>query len=142
MRHDDRQGGIERLFRNNIGRPMVIGAGCRLDRELSRHRYLVRGCCGLFLLFAPFCHANADVGEWLLMSRHGECSEIAILEKKVADMDGIDGPKTFVRVMRERGYEVTVRDMAEFDGEAMLVDVPEKGLSLLFVKTSLCSNTN
>ena len=76
------------------------------------------------------------------MSRHGECSEIAVLERKVADLDGIDSPTTFIRVMRQRGYDVTERTMPEVGGDAMQVDVPEKGLSLLFVRASLCPDAN
>jgi hypothetical protein len=76
------------------------------------------------------------------MSRHGECSEIAVLERKVVDIEGIDGPTAFIRIMRQRGYEVTERTMSEAGGEAMQVDVPAKGLSLLFVRASLCPDTN
>ena len=91
----------------------------------------------LLLLATPF-HAHADSEKWLLMSRHGECHEIIVLEKKVSEMDGIDDPATFARVMRQRGYEVTERTMPEVGGDAIQVDVAEKGLSLLFVKASLC----
>jgi len=41
------------------------------------------------------------------MSRHGACSEIAILARKVTDMEGIDDPTSFLGVMRKRGYDVT-----------------------------------
>ena len=80
----------------------------------------------------------SDSGKWLLMSRHGECSEIAVLERKVADIDGVDSPSAFIRVMRQRGYDVTERAMPEVGGDAIQVDVPEKGLSLWFVRVSLC----
>ena len=117
-------------------------ARCRLGRDLRRRWFSVRCCCGVLLLSTPFIHAYSDLGKWLLMSRHGECSEIAALERKVADIEGIDDPTTFVRVMRQRGYEVTERTMPEVGGEAMQVDVPAKGLSLLFVRESLCPDTN
>lgn len=99
-------------------------------------------CCGLLILVAPFSHAYSDSEKWLLMSRHGECTEISVLERKVADIDGIDSPATFIRVMRRRGYDVTERTMPEVGGDAVQVDVPEKGLSLLFVKASLCPEIN
>jgi hypothetical protein len=76
------------------------------------------------------------------MSRHGECTEIAVLERKVAGIGGIDSPTAFIRVMRQRGFDVTERTMPEVGGDAMQVDVPKKGLSLLFVKASLCPDTN
>lgn len=99
---------------------------------------MIKCCCGILILFAPFFRAYSDPGKWLLMSRHGECSEIAVLERKVTDIDGIDSPTAFIRVMRQRGYEVTERPMPELGGEATQIDVPEKGLSLLFVRASLC----
>ncbi len=76
------------------------------------------------------------------MSRHGECTDIAILERKVDDIDGINDPATFIRVMRQRGYNVTERRMPEVGRDAVQVDVAEKGLSLLFVKARLCREIN
>ena len=76
------------------------------------------------------------------MTRHGECTEIALLERKITDIEDIDNPATFVRVMRQRGYDVTERMMPEVGGDAVQVDVAEKGLSLLFVKASLCREIN
>jgi len=76
------------------------------------------------------------------MSRHGECAEIAVLARKVTDIDGIEDPTAFIRLMRQRGYDVTERTMPEVGGNAIQVDVPEKGPSLLFVKTSLCPDAN
>ncbi len=76
------------------------------------------------------------------MTRHGECTEIALLERKITDIEDIDNPATFVRVMRQRGYDVTERMMPEVGGDAVQVDVAEKGLSLLFVKAILCREIN
>ena len=114
----------------------------RLGRHLSRRRFPVGCCCGLLILVAPFLHAYTDSEKWLLMSRHGECTDIAVLERKVDDIDGINDPATFMRVMRQRGYNVTERTMPEVGGDAVQVDVAEKGLSLLFVKASLCREIN
>jgi hypothetical protein len=76
------------------------------------------------------------------MSRHGECSEISVLERKVADIDDVDSPATFIQAMRARGYDVAERTMPETGGDAVQVDVAEKGLSLLFVRAKLCPEAN
>jgi hypothetical protein len=57
-------------------------------------------------------------------------------------MDGIDTPTAFIRLMRQRGYNVTERAMPEVGADAVQVDVKEKGLSLLFVRASLCQDIN
>ena len=95
-------------------------------------------CCALLTLAAPTFPADANPEKWLLMSRHGECTEIAVLERKVANIDGINSPGAFIRIMRQRGYDVTDRIMPELGGDAVQVDVEEKGLSLLFVRARLC----
>ena len=115
---------------------------CRVESGLRKLRFLVKYCCGLLILFMPFSHAYSDSGKWLLMSRHGECSEIGVLKRKVSDIDGINNPTDFIRLMRQRGYDVIERTMPDVGGDAMQVDVPEKGLSLLFVRAILCPGTN
>jgi len=109
---------------------------------MSSHRFPAGCCYGLLIIVAPFLHANSHSEEWFLMTRHGECTEIALLERKITDIEDIDNPATFVRVMRQRGYGVTERMMSEVGGDAVQVDVAEKGLSLLFVKASLCREIN
>jgi hypothetical protein len=76
------------------------------------------------------------------MSRHGECSEISVLERKVADIDDVDSPATFIQAMRARGYDVAEQTMPETGGNAVQVEVAEQGLSLLFVRAKLCPEVN
>jgi hypothetical protein len=97
-----------------------------VDSGLRKFRFLVKYCCGLLILFTPFSHAYADSGKWLLMPRHGECSEIGVLERKVPDIDGIDNPTDFIRLMRQRGYDVIERTMPDVGADATQVDVPER----------------
>ncbi len=96
----------------------------------------------MVLLLAVSFLAHAGSEKWLLMSRHGECHEITVLEKKVSDIDGIDNPTTFAQVMRQRGYGVIERTMPEVGADAVQIDVAEKGLFLLFVKAGLCEKIN
>ena len=81
---------------------------------------------------------KAEGDEWFLMSRHGECAKIKSLERKIPNLDGIDTPASFERLMRDRGFQVQIREMPETEGRAFEVLVPEKGLALLFVKRPLC----
>jgi len=97
---------------------------------------------GILLSLATSFHAHGDSEEWFLMFRHGECHELSVLEKKVSDIDGIDNPTTFSRVMRERGYGVMERAMPEVGRDTAQVHVAEKGLFLSFVKASLCETVS
>jgi hypothetical protein len=81
--------------------------------------------------------APAESSEWFLVSRHGECAEIKVLEKKIPDLSGVDSPATFIKVVQERGYEVAVKEIRELNGNAVQVDVPAKGLAVMFVKKEL-----
>lgn len=95
----------------------------------------------LFLLVAVvlISTASADNSEkWFLMSRHGECAEIRVLQRKIPDMDNIEDPQSFIMLMEGKGYEVISSESKELQGLALDVKVPEKELSLMFVKGSIC----
>ena len=79
-----------------------------------------------------------DSEKWFLMSRHGECAEIKSLQRKIPDIDGIEDPESFSKLMEEKGYEVITNELKELQGKALEVSVPEKGLSLMFVIGSIC----
>jgi len=79
-----------------------------------------------------------DSEKWFLMSRHGECAEINSLQRKIPDLDGIEDPESFTKLMKEKGYEVITNELKELQGKALEVSVPEKGLSLIFVIGSIC----
>lgn len=80
----------------------------------------------------------AESSEWFLVSRHGECAEIKVLEKKIPDLSGVDSPATFIKVVQDRGYEVKMNEIRELNGNAVQVDVPAKGLSVMFVRKIMC----
>jgi hypothetical protein len=89
-------------------------------------------------LIVPICTHASD--EWYLMSRHGSCSKINILERKVGDMSGVETPDDFIELMPSKGYEATVNEPSNLEGNAVLVEVPEKSLSLMFVRRELCKD--
>ena len=92
----------------------------------------------LFFIFVVSDTAAAESSEWYLMSRHGQCAGIKVLERKIPDLGDVTSPDTFVNLMEDRGYDVAVNEMSELNGNAVQVNVPEKGLSVIFVKTLLC----
>ena len=91
----------------------------------------------IFLIIPALAQAN---DEWYLISRHGSCAEINILERKVGDMSGVETPEDFIELMLSKGYEVEVNEPSNLEGNAVQVEVPEKSLSLMFVTRKLCKD--
>jgi len=79
-----------------------------------------------------------DSEKWFLMSRHGECAEIKSLQRKIPDIEGVNDPQSFSKLMKEKGYKVITNELKELQGKAVEVSVPDKGLSLIFVVESVC----
>ena len=83
--------------------------------------------------------ASANNSEkWFLMSRHGECVEIRSLQRKIPGMGNIQDPQSFIMFMEGKGHKVISNELKELQGKALQVSIPEKGLSLMFVKGSMC----
>ena len=73
------------------------------------------------------------------MSRHGECTEAApALQHKFRDLRSVTGPEQFSDEMKSRG--LAARVTADYGGnrEAVLVEVPEREVSVIFVRPNLC----
>lgn len=79
--------------------------------------------------------------EWFLMSRHGECAEVQSLKRKVPDLGEIRDPTTFVKLMGDKGYRVTVNEITTLNGKAVEVKVPERELFLIFVTPEICQQS-
>ena len=92
----------------------------------------------LFFVFVDFDTSAAESSDWYLISRHGQCTEIKVLERKVTDLDDVTNPDKFVNLMKSRGYTVVATEIPELKGNAVRVSVPDKGLSVIFVKKMLC----
>jgi len=89
------------------------------------------------IVFIPITHSD-DSEKWFLMARHGECAEIKSLERKIPDIEGINDPESFSKLMKEKGNEVITNEPKELQGKAVEVNVPKEGLSLMFVVESIC----
>jgi len=82
-------------------------------------------------------HALA-ASDWFLLSRHGECADIAILTRKVPDLGDIRDPYAFIRLMRGKGHRVTVNETSTPNGTVVEVTVLEQELALIFVTPAAC----
>lgn len=91
----------------------------------------------LLLLVVERSFAPA-ASEWILMSRHGEYAEIQCLKQKVPDLGDIRDPSAFAKLMRDKGYQVTVNEASTPNGKVVEVKVPERELSLMFVTPEVC----
>ena len=82
---------------------------------------------------------NADETEsWFLMARHGECQKINILQRKIPEIDGINNPESFIKLMESLGHKAIVKKLEGLEGKAVQINVPARGLALMFVKKSIC----
>ena len=97
-------------------------------------------CVIIFLLFVERSPVLA-ASEWLLMSRHGECVEVHSLKRKVPDLGDVRDPYAFIKLMRDKGHQVTVNDLPAPNGKAVEVTVPERELSLIFVAPEVCQQS-
>jgi hypothetical protein len=97
-------------------------------------------CVVTFLLFVEPSFALA-AAEWFLMSRHGECAEISSLTRKVPDLGDVRDPSAFIKLMRDKGYQVTMNEVSIPNGKAVEVKVPERELSLMFVPPEVCQQS-
>jgi hypothetical protein len=90
--------------------------------------------------FVMLAVASAET-QWLLMSRDGECVEIGSLKRKIPDLGDISDPYSFVKLMRQKGYEVSSNEISGANGKAVEVKVPERGLFLVFVVPEMCQQS-
>jgi hypothetical protein len=89
-----------------------------------------------FLMVPISSHAD----EWFLMSRHGSCSNIDALERKVGDMTDVETPDDFIKLILQKGYDVKVFEPPNLQGNAVNVDVPAQKLHIMFVTKELCKD--
>lgn len=81
----------------------------------------------------------ASPEQWLLMARHGECSDVSALQRKIPDLGESQTPDSFLAAMKTRGYRVQHKLLALPNGQAVEVRVPELSLDFIFVTPELCS---
>lgn len=76
--------------------------------------------------------------QWFLFGRHGECADVAVLKRRLPDLPAITGPDEFVRYLRAKGVQYTEQPHPVPAGRAVEVQVPDRGLALVFVTAEMC----
>lgn len=79
--------------------------------------------------------------QWYLMFRHGECSGIEVLKRKIEDLGAIHDPYAFIKFLREKGDQVTVKETSLPNGKVVEVTVLGRELALIFVTEEVCQTT-
>lgn len=76
----------------------------------------------------------------MLMGREGGCYEIERLAERREELQGVTSPDELVARMQAEGEEVRRQDHMAEDGSlaAVQVDVPGRGLGLVFVRPAAC----
>lgn len=98
------------------------------------------GRAWLLLASLPWTAVQAQAADWVLMSRHGECVEMApALRHRFDDLPVVTSPDQFVAEMRRRGLKVSVDRSLEQQGGVVLVTVPERELSMAFAHRERCA---
>ena len=98
-------------------------------------------CTSLVSIFAIAASiSGSGLEKWFLMSRHGECAEIASLKRKVSDLPEIENPVSFSRFMRASGHTVIEQPLDLSGVGAIQIEVVELALNLVFVTEPLCNN--
>jgi len=81
--------------------------------------------------------------DWVLMSREGECAEIASAQRRrFSELPPIASPEQFADEWRRRGAGVTTTPVPGTRGEVVLVEVPSQRLSLMFAQRARCANVS
>jgi hypothetical protein len=85
------------------------------------------------LLLASTAYAQE---RWYLMARHGECFELADMQRRVPELAEARDPHAFVALMKQKGHAATAKDVVP--GKAVEVRVPERELAMVFAKREMC----
>ena len=85
--------------------------------------------------------ATVVSGPWQLMARHGECSDLSLLQRKIPDLAAVGEPQGFVQQMRDKGHAASADVFPGTQGKAVAVKVPALDLDLVFATRELCART-
>ena len=95
---------------------------------------MMRFC--LVLLLAPWAAVAQE--RWYLMARHGECFELADMQRRIPELAEAKDPHAFVERMKQKGHAASAKDMVP--GKAVEVRVPERELAMVFARRELCQS--
>ncbi len=97
------------------------------------------GVVGMLLTALPLLVVlPAAANDWLLMSREGECNEIApVLRHRFGEFAPVRTPEAFVEALRARGIDARATPVNGAPGVVM-VEAPSENLTLIFAQRSHC----
>ncbi len=75
---------------------------------------------------------------WMLMGREGGCVEIAQAAARKELLSGIESPDQLADRLSGRGEGFQREDVAKNGVAVARIDIPKRGMSLIFVPRSLC----
>jgi hypothetical protein len=84
--------------------------------------------------------AAAETDGWFLLGRHGECAPLSVLVRKDPELRDLKSPYQFIDKMHAVGHQTAVKEHGTGQGTAVQVDVPSRGLYLMFVKQGVCAD--
>ena len=76
----------------------------------------------------------AEVSEWLLAGREGECVPLSTLAKKGPEFRDVESPDQLTEKMRGAGHKAEIKEHAAGSRPAVEVRIPSRNLYLMFVK--------
>lgn len=78
--------------------------------------------------------------DWMLMSRHGDCFGIdQTLGRRFNGLPPIATPDEFAQAMRSRNIAVSIKRAPEAGQDAVVIELPDREMSLIFVPRSRCT---
>jgi len=77
----------------------------------------------------------------MLMSRHGDCFGInPALGRRFDGLPPISTPEEFAQAMRSRNIAVSIKRAPGGGQDAVVMELPDRDMSLIFVPRSRCTN--
>ena len=111
------------------------------ERPVPFYYYIRYVCAELICIFAFSSSVTGETLEkWFLMSRHGECTEIETLKRKISDFPEIEDPVSFSKLMSARGHTVNEQALEVPGAKSIQIDITELSLNLTFVTAPLCKD--
>ena len=93
----------------------------RFDEVYVRNTAMQRLVSALWLVSAV---ALGDSGEWFLLSRHGECAPLSVLNRKNPEWGQVKDPYQFIEKMRIAGHRTDVRNTTREEGRRSRLTSP------------------
>jgi hypothetical protein len=92
-----------------------------------------------FVLLLIVSARAAEVSEWRLAGREGECVPLSTLAKKGPEFRDVRSPYQLVERMRAAGHKTEIKEHKAGSRPAVEVRIPSQNLYIMFVKSENCN---